>query len=166
MVYLKKILITTDLSEHSAAAFEHAFSLGLLYASKMFVLHVVEEAHARFRLPGHEEDVQQQSTRLEAEGLVKLNQFVLSHVGTERKIHPIVRIGIPEREILSFAEEEGLDLVVMATHGWTGLKHIVLGSVAEKVVRHSSVPVLTVKPKPMQEPVVRREDVESELHLK
>ncbi len=166
MVYLRKILITTDLSEHSAAAFEHAFSLGLLYASKMFVLHVVDDAHSLFRLPGHEEDTQLQAARAEEEGTRKLNQFIVSHIGTERKIHPVVRSGVPEGEILAFAEEENVDLIVMATHGWTGMRHLVLGSVAEKVVRHSSVPVLTVKPKPMLEPVVRREDVESELHLK
>ena len=166
MVYLRKILITTDLSEHSVAAFEHAFSLGLLYASKMFVLHVVDDAQSLFRLPRHEEDTRLQTARAKGEGIERLNRFVVSHIGTERKVYPVVRSGVPESEILTFAEEENVDLIVMATHGWTGVKHIVLGSVAEKVVRYSSVPVLTVKPKPMLEPVVRREDVESELHLK
>jgi len=78
----------------------------------------------------------------------------------------VVRSGVAEKEILRFAEEERIDLVVMATHGWTGLRHMLMGSVAEKVVRYSPIPVLTVKPKPAREEIVRRDDVELELHLK
>jgi hypothetical protein len=59
-----------------------------------------------------------------------------------------------------------VDLIVMATHGRTGVKHALMGSVAEKVVRISTVPVLTVKPFPIRESVLRDEDVENELHLR
>jgi nucleotide-binding universal stress UspA family protein len=69
-------------------------------------------------------------------------------------------------EIRKFAEEEGVDLVVIATHGRTGLKHIVMGSVAERTVRHSSIPVLTVKPHPLRETILKNEDVERDLHLR
>ena len=54
----------------------------------------------------------------------------------------------------------------MATHGRTGVKHVLMGSVAEKVVRLSAVPVLTVKPLPIRESLLREEDVENELHLR
>lgn len=166
MINLRKILVTTDLSEHSLSAFEHAFSLGLLYASKMYVLYVVDNAPPLFTLYGIEGDIQLHVSRVEEASTKKLDQFILQHIGTEKKVAPAVRSGIAEHEIMRFAEEEGIDLVVMATHGWTGLKHILMGSVAEKVVRRSTVPVLTVKPKPMRDEIVRQEDVETELHLR
>lgn len=160
MINLKKILVTTDLSEHSGAAFEHALSLGLLYASRIYVLYIVENSVPWFLRAGldhavHVEDVAMQS----------LMDFIHRHVGADRKVIPVVRVGRAEDEILRLAEEEGMDLVVMATHGWTGLRHMLLGSVAERVVRRSTVPVLTVKPEPMQEEWIRSGDVASQLHL-
>ena len=166
MINLKKILVTTDLSEHSLAAFEHGFSLGLLYASRVYVLYVVDNAPPLFTLYGLEGDVQLHAARVEEAGARKLDQFITNHIGAEKKVVPVVRSGMPEYEIMRFAEEEGIDLIVMATHGWTGLRHILMGSVAEKVVRRSTVPVLTVKPKPMRDEIVRKEDVEKELHLR
>jgi universal stress protein A len=127
MINLRKILVTTDLSEHSLAAFEHAFSFGLLYASKVYVLYVVDNAPPLFTLYGLEGDTQLHAARVEEAGIKKLDQFILTHIGTERKVHPIVRNGVSEHEIMRFAEEEGVDLIVMATHGWTGVKHMLMG---------------------------------------
>ncbi len=166
MVNLKKILVTTDLSEHSAAAFDYAFSFGLLYASKMYVLYVAESAVSPFALYGSDSDKQLYAAQANETSRERLDQFVRSHIGTERKVVPVVRFGVPSEEIIAFAEEERMDLIVMATHGRTGLQHIVLGSVAERIVRRSHVPVLTVKPKKLREDIVRAEDVELELHLK
>jgi nucleotide-binding universal stress UspA family protein len=55
------------------------------------------------------------------------------------------RVGVPAVEINKFAEENSVDLIVMGTHGWTGIRHLILGSTAENVVRTSKCPVLTVK---------------------
>lgn len=166
MINLKKILITTDLSEHSVAAFDHGFSLGLLYASKVYVLHVVESSSPLFRIHGLELGTHTEGLYDEETAAARLDQFITRHVGTERKVVPVIRSGVPEVEIIRFAEDEGIDLIVLATHGWTGLRHILMGSVAEKVVRGSTVPVLTVKPIPMREEIVSKEDVEKELHLR
>lgn len=166
MINLKKILVTTDLSEHSLAAFEHAFSLGLLFASRVYVLYVADNAPPLFTLYGLEGDEQLHVARVEEAAKKKLEQFILKYIGSERKIYPVVKSGSPEHEILSFAHDEGVDMIVMATHGWTGLRHMLLGSVAEKVVRQSTIPVLTVKPSPVPETPIRREDVEQQLHLR
>lgn len=166
MINLKKILITTDLSEHSVAAFDHGFSLGLLYASKIYVMHVAEDAQPMFRLYGLDTVLRPEHHRELESAVEKLDQFIATHVGTERKVVPVVRAGVPEVEIIRFAEEEGIDLIVLATHGWTGLRHILMGSVAEKVLRGSTVPVLTVKPIPMREEIVSKEDIEQELHIR
>jgi nucleotide-binding universal stress UspA family protein len=75
-------------------------------------------------------------------------------------------VGSPADEIRRFAEAERVDLVVMATHGRTGLEHIVMGSVAERVVRLCTMPVLTVKPARLRESIIRNEDIERQLHLR
>jgi nucleotide-binding universal stress UspA family protein len=153
MMYLRKILVTTDLSEYSLAAMEYASSFGLLYSSNLFLLHVVDHRE------GHH-------GRTEEEARKALDNFVEKRISRDINLVPVVRFGNPALEIRKFAEEEGMDLVVMATHGRTGLRHIVMGSVAEKVVRQSNVPVLTVKPHPLRESILQNEDVEKELHLR
>lgn len=60
--------------------------------------------------------------------------------------------GDPATQIVQFAEDEGVDLIVMGTHGRTGLKHLLMGSVAEHVLRHARCPVLVVRLRPAQEP--------------
>jgi nucleotide-binding universal stress UspA family protein len=153
LIYFRKILITTDLSEYSLAAMEYASSFGLLYSSTLYFLHVVDSRE------GHH-------VRTEEEAHRALGEFIKQRVPSDVKLVPVVRFGHPSDEIRKFAEEEGVDLVVIATHGRTGLRHIMMGSVAEKTVRHSSIPVLTVKPHPFRESILREEDVEKELHLR
>jgi nucleotide-binding universal stress UspA family protein len=148
MVYLKNILVTTDLSRHSLAAMEYAASFGLLYASKLFLLHIVDS----------EKDL--------SAGKKAMAEFVRQHLNPDLKLTRVLRSGPPAEQIKRFAEEVGVDLIVMATHGRTGFQHIVMGSVAEKVVRLSPVPVLTIKPRPLRESILRDEDVETELHLR
>jgi nucleotide-binding universal stress UspA family protein len=150
VVYLKKILVTTDLSQYSLEALEYAQSFGLLYASRIFLLYVEEHAHPR----------------TESQAAAALAEFVAKNVDPDLRITQVVRNGHPAAEIRKFSQEENVDLIVMATHGRTGVKHALLGSVAEKVVRLATVPVLAVKPLPVRESILREEDVESELHLR
>lgn len=152
MMYLRKILITTDLSEYSLAALEYAVSFGLLYSSTLYLLHVMDSK---------EGDRHTEETARKA-----LDAFILKHVTPDVSLVPVIRQGHPSFEIRKFAEQEGVDLIVIATHGRTGLRHIVMGSVAERTVRHSNIPVLSVKPQPLRESILRNEDVEKELHLR
>ena len=153
MVYLRKILVTTDLSEFSLVAMEYATTFGLLFASKIFLLHVIEGKEGSVRRP-------------EVDPQAALERFVLNQINPDIKLIPVVRFGNPASEIKKFAEEEQVDLVILATHGRTGLKHMVMGSVAERVVRLSNIPVLAVKPHPMRESILQNEDVEEELHIR
>jgi universal stress protein A len=150
VVYLKKILVTTDLSQYSLEALEYAQSFGLLYASRIFLLYVEEHGHPRNDL----------------QAAAALAEFAAQHVDPDLRITQVVRTGHAAAEIRKFSLEEKVDLIVMATHGRTGMKHALLGSVAEKVVRLATVPVLAVKPLPVRESILRDEDVESELHLR
>jgi nucleotide-binding universal stress UspA family protein len=153
MMYLRKILVPTDLSEFSLAAIEYATTLGLLFASKIFLLHVVEGKEGHTRYP-------------QADPQAALEKFMVNQINPDIDLIPVVRFGNPAFEIKRFAEEEQVDLVVLATHGRTGLKHMVMGSVAEKVVRLSNIPVLAVKPHPMRDSILQNEDVEEDLHLR
>jgi universal stress protein A len=160
MIYLKKILVTTDLSPHSLAAIEYASSFGTLYSSRLYLLLVIEKREAPRVNEGHVH------YRSEEDAKAALEEFARKHLPPESKAHLVVRKGTPTEGILQFAEEEGIDMIVIATHGHTGLRHMMMGNVAEKVVRHSRIPVLTVKPPPFRENYIKNEDVESDLHLR
>ena len=163
---VKKILITTDLSTYSLAALEAGTAIGTQFGSRLYLLYVLEATHPL--LGQHSEDVDTRTGhhRAEEQGRHRLSEFVKQHVSPEIRVCEVVRVGSPVDEILRFAEMEGVDVIVMATHGWTGLRHILLGTVAERVVRHSSIPVLTVKPESLRESFLKNEDIESDLHLR
>jgi len=158
MVFLKKILVTTDLSDFSLAAMEYATSFGTLYTSRLYLLYVLdgrEGHHGKEGPPKNEEEARK-----------NLEEFVHANVPADTRITLVVKKGVAAQEIRRFAEEEGIDLIVIATHGRTGLRHMLLGSVAERIVRYSGIPVLTVKPHPFRESILQEEDVEKELHLR
>jgi nucleotide-binding universal stress UspA family protein len=150
VVFLRNILITTDLSEYSLAALEYAFTFSLLFGARLFLLHVNEHG----------------SQRGERHASAALGEFVARNVDPRLNLEQVVRTGQPAAEIRKFAQERGVDLIVMTSHGRTGLKHAVMGSVVEKVVRLSTIPVLMVKPRAVRESILRFEDVETELHLR
>jgi universal stress protein A len=160
MIFLKKILVTTDLSPHSLAAVEYASSFGTLYTSRLYLLLVMEKKE------GHHAPEARVHFRTEGEAEAALEDFAQKHIPPGTRMNLIVRKGTPTEGILEFAEEEGIDMIIMATHGATGLRHILMGNVTEKVVRHSRIPVLTVKPPPFRENYIKNEDVETDLHLR
>jgi len=82
-----------------------------------------------------------------------LHLFAVSKIGDVPDLVEVVRKGIAEEEIVKFAKEEDIDLIIMATHGRSGLSHVLMGSVAEKIIQQSPVPVLVVNPTRMQQGV-------------
>ncbi len=133
------ILIPTDGSDGALKAFEHALELAEMYDSTVHLLYVVE--------PIHTADVgtEQVLDAMRAEGERSLKELADRAEPNGVEAVTEVRIGSPHREILEYADEEGMDLIVMGTHGRTGLSRHLLGSVTEKVVRISETPVLTVR---------------------
>jgi nucleotide-binding universal stress UspA family protein len=125
------------------------------------VLHVVEET------PVIAADVMALSLPVVGEEITKraeedLKLFLQNEVGVVPRLHTEVRHGNPFTEICRFAEEHSIGLIVVATHGRTGIAHALLGSTAERIVQHAHVPVLVVKPEEVkQQSSVRRamEDV-------
>lgn len=129
------ILVPTDGSECAGVATDYAEDLAARYGATVHVLCAVDPRPVE-NAP-HYDDVVDDSSNL-------VEQTCSELVDTGLTAEPVIQTDVPHRAILSYAEEEGIDLIVMGTHGRTGVEHYLLGSVTEKVVRLSDVPVLTV----------------------
>jgi len=143
---LGKIIVATDFSDLSGEAVQYAQSLADTYQAELLLIHVIDDAPAlAFHTMELTTDILIEDTTKNAE--VHLQQFVKDHdIRSPKGLRLVTRRGNPHEEITRFAREEKAGLIVMATHGRTGLAHVLLGSVAEKVVQHSDIPVLTIKP--------------------
>jgi nucleotide-binding universal stress UspA family protein len=144
-----KILATTDFSSHSNSAVDLAHGLAEMVGAELHVLHVVDDATdaaANYGATGVFDPKTMSSSG---------NPWLRGLLGDQGKVRRIeaVRIGkdVPEK-IVEYAASNGIDLVVMASHGRTGLAHLWLGSNAEKVVRSSPCPVLVLRPRPESMP--------------
>ena len=141
----KKILVPTDFSELSLAAIDYALSFSQVFGGQIYLLHTLDTIPV---LALDAVDLTTETVIYETEQNAKndLHVFVNARIGSIPNLVEVVRKGIAEDQIVKFAKEESIDLIVMATHGRSGIAHVLMGSVTEKVVQHSPVPVLTVKP--------------------
>jgi len=143
----KHILVPLDFSDTSARALEHAKILAERFDAALELLHVVPNpfmanaASLYVGMPLPQDFLNQ----LEQEARERL-EATLTLTERERfQARSVVRIGDPLFEIVDHARSEHVDLIVMGTHGRTGVSHLFLGSVAERVVRTAECPVLTVR---------------------
>jgi nucleotide-binding universal stress UspA family protein len=133
------ILSPTDFSAHAKQAVTSAFELAQTFGAKLSLLHVIEVPVYAIEVALPLEDLERDARR---ELALLLPEAEAVHVDVTR----LVELGIPYQRILETATAELVDLIVMATHGRTGLGHLVMGSVAERVVRMAPCPVLTIRP--------------------
>jgi len=164
MNLLKKILVPTDLSEMSLSVEEVLRTLVENRDVEVHLLTVLESVSSCQTpcLDGNSETALRDGETEAASRLEKIRQRMVPRTV---RVVPVVLRGDPVRLIIGYADEEHCDVIVMATHGRTGLAHMLVGSVAEKVVRYSNVPVLSVKPKALHAQVVASADVEEQLHV-
>jgi universal stress protein A len=145
-VAVKRILVPVDFSEPSMKALPYALSLARQFRAELFLVHIVEQ----IVYPGDWMIPPFPSGDFASESREQLVEKLRNACGDgSAKITPIVRFGRAWQEVVAIAREQDCDMIVLATHGYTGLKHVLLGSVAEKIVRHSPCPVLTVRPDDM-----------------
>ncbi len=146
MIAIRKILVPVDFSTHAQGAQVWAVELARRYDAGLTLLHVYQPIS--YALP---EGYVLPSANLLADLEVSLGA-ALDDAKRQLESSPGLRIdtslvqGVPFAEIVRFAREGGYDLIVLSTHGRTGIRHALLGSVAEKVVRKAPCPVLTVRP--------------------
>jgi nucleotide-binding universal stress UspA family protein len=146
MVEIKKILFPCDLTENSSKILPYVLSLCEKYNSMIYLLHVVQDLHkwGKVYIPHGSMDTFQKEA---VEGAEKaLDKVCEEQLESCPNFQRRVVSGDAAMEILKTIETEEIELVVMGTHGRKGLEHIVMGSVAENVVRKSPVPVMTVNP--------------------
>ncbi len=143
MGLFKHILVPTDFGEPSHRALELALELAGTHGADLTVMHACEIPVYPYEGMGalHIDLL----TPLEELARKKLDELVSSLSQRGRSSKSVLKVGIPWQEILEVVRETQADLVVMGTHGRRGVTHALLGSVAEKMVRMSPVPVLTVR---------------------
>lgn len=148
---IKRILIATDFSDCSREAVDYALSWAESLGAELHIVHVFERpayfevgvSHSlqlRHNVDEWIREVKHEATR-------QLDALVQEAKGRRPGVHGALREGPTVDEILKAAEETSADLIVIGTHGRTGLPHVLLGSVAERVVRSAPCPVLTVRSK-------------------
>jgi nucleotide-binding universal stress UspA family protein len=165
---IQKILAPLDYSSDAYQALQWGASLAEKYGAKLLLLHVIPKAVGEV-YPEGTGFVSPISSSYEgmAPGIwtkhpiiidlvdqahTELRDFAYKNLKDAVPMQVNVAMGKPAEEILRVAREEGVDLIVMGTHGRTGLRHLLLGSVAEEVTRHAPCPVFTVRSGPQQHP--------------
>src|SRR5882762_7112487 len=147
MIAIRRILVPTDFSENSTRAVRFAAELAEKFQAEIVLLHVVQDLAlvlpdavmpTPVATPNLDDMISAAKTGI-ANLVTSLN---LAHLNPKAE----VRVGSPATEIVSAAGDLKADLLCVSTHGRTGLAHFLLGSVAEKIVRHAPCPVLTVRP--------------------
>ena len=142
---IRHILAPTDFSDSSKKAISDALELAQTFGATLSLLHVLEPSPylGEFTLPTMGEDL---LGDLERQASAALAQVLPEAQQATIEVTRAVAIGSPSQKIVETAEAEHVDLIVMATHGRTGLSHLLIGSVAERVVRTAPCPVLTIRP--------------------
>jgi nucleotide-binding universal stress UspA family protein len=141
------ILVATDFSEPSAAAVEYARTLATSFGSTLHLLHVVEAPSVTGPLgtPVFVSEGPALQGQLFEEAKERLEDLVTPADRSHGNVVTEVIVGTAARTILDFAADHDMDLIVVGTHGRSGMAHLLMGSVAEKVVRGALCPVLTVR---------------------
>ena len=140
MLCLKKILYPTDFSEASYEALKVANELAAYHSAELYIVHAISPLFAAGSPTGISPIAE-----MEKAAQTSLQEVIKERIPKELHIRQVITIGGAADEIIRIAEQERVDLIVIGTHGQTGWRHAVFGSVAEKVVRLASCPVLSIR---------------------
>jgi nucleotide-binding universal stress UspA family protein len=144
MLSYKNILVPTDFSENSIHALEFAHYLARQNKSSLHVLHIIESINRSKPFNDNFSELRFERSRfLEAEEELRrfVNKISLHGVQIIEALDP----GKPHEQILNYSRHHNIDLIVIASHGWTGLTNMVTGSVARKILSSSEIPTILVK---------------------
>src|SRR6266478_5982586 len=146
---IKLILCPIDFSEFSASAYQHALSVAEHYEAKLVAQHIVELwRHPSFDFAASAGLYEESLQALRESGKEQLQEFVKKHTHDEIQPELVVQVGVAADDILSFAQAQKADVIVMGTHGRRGFDRLVLGSVTDRVMRRAPCPVLAISKPP------------------
>ena len=148
MIQIERILVPTDFSTFSRIALRHGCELAKRFNAELHILNVIRSPlhdYVERSEGGHSKSFAdyEQDQRDEAEQ--KLRQLDLRPLEGSERVTYVTRGGSTIASITQYARAQNIDLIVMGTHGRTGLQHVLVGSVAENIVRTATCPVLTVR---------------------
>jgi nucleotide-binding universal stress UspA family protein len=143
-VDFKRILAPIDFSDRSREVLRYAANFARRHGATLIVLHVVEPLVYPSDADFGSGALEAMETTLNQSATAKLKDWCEREAADGITVERHVRIGNPYFEITEAAKSERADIIVLSTHGYTGLKHVLLGSTAERVVRHATCPVLTL----------------------
>jgi universal stress protein A len=144
-IQLSRILVPIDFSDHSKKALQYAIPFAEQFKASIDLLYVVEPtiypadfSFGQVGFPNVEDELRQR-------GAEELKSLIAKEIGKRVPAKQVIRTGKAFYEIGEYAREESMDLIIIATHGHSGVEHVLFGSTAEKVVRHAPCPVLVVR---------------------
>ena len=145
MLTIRRIMFPTDFSEPAEYAWPYALTFAQEFGAEVHVLHVVAPPPRLTEAYTVTFDPEGTVQAVMADANTALDGQIEAAKSRGLLFRREVRVGVDYREIIDYAVKHDIDLIVMATHGRTGLAHVLLGSVAEKIVRKAPCPVLTIK---------------------
>ncbi|HPB82998.1 MAG TPA: universal stress protein [Spirochaetota bacterium] len=144
MQTIENILVPIDFSDYSRKALQYAKEFALKFSAKMYLIYVFRPIFEDIEVGVINESIQF-NNEIEEYAREKLQKLIQDIIGSDVPVEPVIRMGRPFMEINRAAEEYDIDLIIIATHGHTGVQHLLFGSTAEKVVRKAPCPVLSLR---------------------
>ncbi|MBI5025171.1 MAG: universal stress protein [Nitrospirae bacterium] len=142
---VEKILFPTDFSEGSYNALPYAVDLAKHYNAKLYILHVIYDVAKATGWYVPHIPMEELYKDMAAGAQKEMEKCCMEETRGFKNVEKIISRGIPHDEIIKFAKEKNIDMIVIGTHGRSGLDRIIFGSTAEKVVRGAPCPVMTVR---------------------
>jgi nucleotide-binding universal stress UspA family protein len=147
MILMNAILVATDFGETSDGALVYGRNLARTFGARLYVLHVAEDVSATAGQDLFAGDIHELQADMVEAATTRLYSSLSDNDLTTLRAKPVVRVSSnPANAIIGYAKEVHVDIIVVGTHGRGPMSHLLMGSVAEHVVRHAPCPVLVVRP--------------------
>jgi nucleotide-binding universal stress UspA family protein len=142
---IKKVLVPIDFSDYSKSALKYAVNFAKTFNADIILIYVVEPVIYPPDFSMGQIAMPSINTEWDDRAKDELQKLAKSEIAEIANVKTIIKTGKPFVEIIETAKEENIDLIIIATHGHSGVEHILFGSTAEKVVRKAPCPVLTLR---------------------
>jgi len=145
MEMIKKILVPIDFSDYSKKALQYTVKFATSLKAELFLVYVIEPMVYPADLSMGQMVIPQSEVNLSEKAQIELEELALNEIGASLQYNILIKTGKPFMEIIESASELDVDLIIISTHGHTGVEHLLFGSTSEKVVRKAPCPVLTLR---------------------
>ena len=142
---IKKVLVPIDFSDYSKSALKYAVNFAKSFGADITLIYVVEPIIYPPDFSMGQIAIPAVNTEWDQVAQEELSKLAKNEISSDVKVKTIIKTGKPFVEIIETASDENIDLIIISTHGHSGVEHILFGSTAEKVVRKAPCPVLTLR---------------------